>query len=127
MANKSFPRTEVAGVSLPRMLMGTNWVLGYSHTSGSADNMIKRVYGTKEAVCDMVEAYLQYDIDAIMAPMDSPVLLDAVLIPFRDSIISDGLVVPYRIRFSKGAVEDFKEVYMNAKRNHTIRFSILSE
>ena len=58
---------------------------------------------------------------------DSPVLLDAVLIPFRDSIISDGLVVPYRIRFSKSAVEDFKEVYMNAKRNQTIRFSILSE
>ena len=58
---------------------------------------------------------------------DSPVLLDAVLIPFRNSIISDGLVVPYRIRFGKSAVEDFKEVYMNAKRNQTIRFSILSE
>ena len=55
---------------------------------------------------------------------ESPVLLDAVLIPFRGSIISDGLVVPYRIYFGKGATEDFKEVYMNAKRNHTIRFSI---
>lgn len=54
---------------------------------------------------------------------ESPVLLDAVLIPFRGSIISDGLVVPYRICFGKGAIEDFKEVYMNAKRNHTIRFS----
>ena len=54
---------------------------------------------------------------------ECPVLLDAVLIPFRDSIISDGLVVPYRIYFGKGAREDFKEVYMNAKRNHTIRFS----
>lgn len=43
----------------------------------------------------------------------SPVLLDAVLIPFRGSIISDGLVVPYRIRFGKGAAEDFKEMYMN--------------
>ena len=55
---------------------------------------------------------------------ERPVLLDAVLIPFRDSIISDGLVVPYRIYFGKGATEDFKEVYMNAKRNRTIRFSI---
>ena len=55
---------------------------------------------------------------------ESPVLLDAVLIPFRGSIISDGLVVPYRIYFGKGAIEDFREVYMNAKRNHTIRFSI---
>ena len=55
---------------------------------------------------------------------ESPMLLDAVLIPFRDSIISDGLVAPYRIYFGKGATEDFKEVYMNAKRNHTIYFSI---
>ena len=54
---------------------------------------------------------------------ESPVLLDAVLIPFRGSIISDGLVVPYRICFGKGATEDFKEVYMNVKRNQTIRFS----
>jgi len=56
-----------------------------------------------------------------------PVLLDAVLIPFRDSIISDGLVAPYSIYFGKGAREDFKEVYMNAKRNHTIHFSIQSK
>ena len=55
---------------------------------------------------------------------ESPVLLEAVLIPFRDSIISDGLVVPYRICFGKGAIEDIKEVYMNAKRNRAIRFSI---
>lgn len=55
---------------------------------------------------------------------ESPVPLDAVLIPFRDSIISDGLVVPYRICFGKGATEDFKEVYMNAKRNRAIHFSI---
>lgn len=55
---------------------------------------------------------------------ESPVLLDAVLIPFRGSIISDGLVVPYPIYFGKGATENFKEVYMNAKRNYAIRFSI---
>ena len=55
---------------------------------------------------------------------EAPVLLDAVLIPFRDSIISDGLVVPYHIYFGKGARADFKDAYMNAKRNQTIRFSM---
>ena len=55
---------------------------------------------------------------------EAPVLLDAVLIPFRGSIISDGLVVPYRICFGKGAREDFKDAYMNAKRNGAILFSI---
>ena len=53
-----------------------------------------------------------------------PVLLDAVLIPFLDSIISDGLVVPYHIYFGKGAREDFKEVYMTAKKKQSIRFSM---
>lgn len=55
---------------------------------------------------------------------EAPVLLDAVLIPFRGSIISDGLVMPYRICFGKGATEDFREAYMNAKKNNAIRFSI---
>ena len=55
---------------------------------------------------------------------EAPVLLDAVLIPFRGSIISDGLVAPYHIYFGKGARADFKDAYMNAKRNQTIRFSM---
>ena len=53
-----FPRTEVAGVSLPRMLIGSNWVLGYSHTSASADAMIKARYATKESAVELLEAYL---------------------------------------------------------------------
>ncbi|NLO36217.1 MAG: hypothetical protein GX112_07680 [Clostridiaceae bacterium] len=74
-----FPRTEVAGISLPRLLMGTNWVLGYSHTSASADAMIRHRFAGREAVADLVEAYLAYDIDAMMAPFASnQVLLDGI-------------------------------------------------
>lgn len=75
----SFPRTQVAGISLPRLLMGTNWVLGYSHTSTSADAMIRSRYATREAVSELVEAYLEYDIDAMMAPFSAnPLLLDGI-------------------------------------------------
>ena len=70
-----FPRTEVAGISLPRLLIGSNWVLGYSHTSTSADAMIRNRYATREAVAELVEAYLEYDIDAMMAPFDGNQLL----------------------------------------------------
>ena len=63
-----FPRTEVSGVSLPRVLIGSNWVLGYSHRSVSHDNMIRARYSTKEAVADLVSAYLEYGVDAMMAP-----------------------------------------------------------
>jgi len=35
-----FPHTTVGGVSLPRLLVGTNWLLGWSHTSLAKDNFI---------------------------------------------------------------------------------------
>ena len=74
-----FPRTTVGGLSLPRMLMGTNWMLGYSHTSSSADRMIQRRFEKAEQSRDMVLAYLQYGIDAMMAPFtDKDALLDGI-------------------------------------------------
>ena len=64
--NPKFPRTEVAGVSLPRMLIGTNWMLGWSHRSVAADTMIKNAYQKPEDFFPVIEAYLQYDINALM-------------------------------------------------------------
>lgn len=76
---KLFERTEVAGVSLPRILIGTNWILGWSHKSTSADNMIKAKFDTREKFFSLFEAYSQYGIDAIMAPASQqPLLIDAI-------------------------------------------------
>lgn len=69
--SQSFPRTMVGGVSMPRMLIGSNWMVGYSHTSNAADNMIKKKYGSEQAVADMLDVFLQYDIDAVMCMMES--------------------------------------------------------
>ena len=63
-----FPRTEVAGISLPRMLAGTNWILGYSHTGPAADDMIKGRHADPRNVADVMDAYMEYGIDAVMAP-----------------------------------------------------------
>lgn len=63
-----FPRTEVAGISLPRMLIGTNWILGYSHTGPAADDMIKNRHADPMNVANLMDAYMQYGIDAVMAP-----------------------------------------------------------
>lgn len=79
VAMKSFPRTKVAGVSLPRMLMGTNWVYGWSHTGAAADRNIVRMNSNKEAIQQMLEAYLAYDINALMGPIsDKPFTYDAI-------------------------------------------------
>lgn len=75
--NNAFPRTMVGGVSLPRMLIGSNWLVGYSHTSTASDNMIKS-HHTRESIAEMIETYLQYGIDAMMGLMvQSPILVDA--------------------------------------------------
>lgn len=76
---KQFPRTTVGGVSLSRILMGSNWLLGYSHTSVSADEMIKRRYDSAEKFKPVLETYLKYGVDTLMAPFgNSPELVRAV-------------------------------------------------
>jgi hypothetical protein len=69
MANlEPFPRTIVGGVSLPRLLVGTNWFLGWSHTSLAKDNFIKE-YQTLERIVAMLRVFLEYSIDAVMGPL----------------------------------------------------------
>jgi len=64
-----FPRTEVAGISLPRMLIGTNWLLSWSHRSVSADAQIKERYASPKDFLPVFEAYLSHGIDAVMGPL----------------------------------------------------------
>ena len=62
-----FPRTTVGGISLPRLLIGTNWFLGYSHTSRAKDQFIK-TYQDPKRVADIIAVFLEYGIDAVMGP-----------------------------------------------------------
>jgi hypothetical protein len=63
-----FPRTMVGGVSLPRLLAGTNWFLGYSHTSLAKDKFIKDLQ-TRERIAAILNVFLEYGIDAVMGPL----------------------------------------------------------
>ena len=49
MMQKQFPRTVVGGKSVSRMLIGTNWLLGWSHRTPSADRSITTKYNSDEA------------------------------------------------------------------------------
>lgn len=76
---ETFPRTEVGGVSLSRMIIGTNWILGYSHTSPAADNLIRQKNDTAEKIAHMLEVFLDFGIDTIMGPfVGNQLLIDAV-------------------------------------------------
>jgi hypothetical protein len=69
MAVVQFPRTMVGGVSMPRMIAGSNWMLGYSHTGPAADNYITKINRNREAIADIMEAFLEYGVDAFMGPL----------------------------------------------------------
>ncbi len=71
-----FPRTMVGGVSMPRLIIGSNWFLGYSHTSVAKDNFIK-TYQDRDSVAEILTTFLEYGVDAVMGPM-SPQLEEAV-------------------------------------------------
>jgi hypothetical protein len=67
----SFPRTTVAGVSLPRLLIGTNWMFGWSHTGNAADKFINEKHSSGEATIRIIEAFNSYGIDAVMGPFST--------------------------------------------------------
>ncbi len=74
-----FPRTQVGGLSLPRMLIGTNWLLGYSHKTHPMNHMICERNNNAKAMCDIICAFAKYGIDALMAPITtSQPLMDAL-------------------------------------------------
>ena len=68
---QQFPRTMVGGISMPRILIGTNWLLGYSHTSAAADHMIKKKFDEPEKFLPVFEAYMEHGIDAVMGPIST--------------------------------------------------------
>ena len=75
----SFPRTTVGGVSLSRLIIGTNWLLGYSHRSPAADCMIRRRNDTPEAISALLEVFLNAGVDTIMGLFaGNPIICDAV-------------------------------------------------
>ncbi|MBQ8971962.1 MAG: hypothetical protein IJ074_02640 [Clostridia bacterium] len=79
MSEPMFPRTTVAGVSLSRMIIGTNWMLGWSHTSPAADHQIQRRYSHGENAVPLLEAFLNRGVDTIMGMLQQEqVMRDAV-------------------------------------------------
>ena len=71
-----FPRTTVGGVSISRLIIGTNWFLGYSHSSVAKDKFITN-YQTRNKIADTLEVFLEYGIDAVMGP-PSDLLFEAI-------------------------------------------------
>jgi len=73
-----FPRTVVGGVSLSRMIIGTNWFLGFSHTTPSKDEYICDHVRDRKKMADIIEVFLRSGVDTIMGLIAMPPLAEAV-------------------------------------------------
>ena len=73
-----FPRTEVGGISVSRMIIGTNWFLGYCHSTASKSRFIQRIVNDRDRVADILEVFLEYGVDTIMCPHTKTCIPDAV-------------------------------------------------
>ena len=76
---QTFPRTEVGGMSLPRMLIGTNWLLGWSHTGAAADAAIREKFARPEDFWPVISTFLDAGVDAIMAPISTTPIAEAAI------------------------------------------------
>jgi hypothetical protein len=73
---EKFPRTVVGGVSLSRLIVGTNWFLGYSHYSAAKDQLIHERQN-RDKIADVLEVFLDAGIDSVMGPLH-PLLMESV-------------------------------------------------
>ena len=62
----AFPRTTVGGVSLSRLIIGTNWMLGFSHTGPAADRLILGRHAQPGPIADQLEVFLRAGVDTVL-------------------------------------------------------------
>lgn len=73
-----FPRTMVGDVSVSRMIAGTNWLLGYSHTSAAKDAFIRDRLRRPDAIADVLEVFFRAGVDTVMGLIEIPELRDGI-------------------------------------------------
>lgn len=73
-----FPRTTVGGVSVSRFIIGTNWLLGFSHQTKAKDDFIRK-HQTRERIAEILKVFFDAGIDTILGVRpESPHLMDAI-------------------------------------------------
>ncbi|KPK80756.1 MAG: hypothetical protein AMJ81_11370 [Phycisphaerae bacterium SM23_33] len=71
-----FPRTEIGGVSVSRLVAGSNWWLGHTHQT-QARHRWNVEYQTAKRVADVLEVFLRAGVDVTMSPL-APLMAQAL-------------------------------------------------
>ena len=73
-----FPRTQVGDLSISRMIIGTNWFLGYTHCTQAKTRSVERIVTNPAAIADIIEVFLKTGVDTIMCPHTQTCLPEAI-------------------------------------------------
>jgi hypothetical protein len=73
-----FPRTTVGNISVSRMIVGTNWFLGYTHCTQAKSKSTERIVTNTQSIAKIIEVFLNYGVDTIMCPHTTTCMFDAI-------------------------------------------------
>ena len=73
-----FPRVSVGTVSTSRMIIGTNWFLGYTHCTAAKSSSVERMVTNVDAIADIIEVFFKAGVDTIMCPHTKTCMFDAI-------------------------------------------------
>jgi hypothetical protein len=72
-----FPRTNIENLSVSRLMIGTNWLLGYSHTSKALDRFITETVDAAR-ITDILVTGMQHGVDTFYGVRPDPMIQRAV-------------------------------------------------
>ena len=72
-----FPRTQIESLSVSRLMIGTNWLLGFSHTSKAKDRFIRETVDAKR-IADILTVALAAGVDTFYGVRPEPKLAEGI-------------------------------------------------
>ena len=72
-----FPSTKIENLSVSRLIVGTNWFLGYSHSSKAKDRAIID-HMTSEKIADILAVFMNAGCDTLLGFRNDPKLVRGV-------------------------------------------------
>jgi len=66
-----FPTTEIGGKTVSRLVIGSNFILGFSHRSVAKDEFIRKSLSDHGKIADIIEAFLRRGVNAMIADVSS--------------------------------------------------------
>jgi len=68
-----FPRTTIGGLSVSRLVIGTNWFLGYSHCTLAKDAFIKERFTDSNRIEEILEVFFRAGVDTVIGPFQGAI------------------------------------------------------